>query len=456
MTKILDVQASRRAVLAGAGGMSLMALLAACAPGSLTSGDSAGQVKFWQVFNSKEAEAWFRENFVEAYNATTPKVPVNLIVKQLDTIAQQTQTALAAGSGPDIVGTAGPALVSEYVDAGYLAPLDEFATTFGWNDRLLPWALETGKIGGVLYSLPTGYETMINLYNRAYFEAKGYVLPTNRADFEALCEEAAGAGLVPIASGNADWVGVSEWLATIVFNHFSGPEAFRQALTGEISFTDPVFVDGFQLFLDYFAKGWIGGGVDRYFTNTFADQYTAVATGKSLFHWTGSWATVDAPSYFGSEAGNDGEWDWGAYPSLREGVPAEVWELSIGGTLSVNAKAGSVEGAAAFLDYLNSDPKKQGQGVAEAGLAPAAIEVAVSDFPSSVDERVSRIYQTISEAQVAGYTTWTFLPATTDSYVIEGWDKMLTGDLAPADYAAGIDSEYRKAVADGFVPPLPA
>lgn len=455
MKNFLDIQASRRAVLAGAGGASIMALLAACTPGSLTSGSGSTTTELWMTFNSKEAEDWFQKNLVDAFNSTDPLAPVKLVVKQLDTMTQQTQTALAAGSGPDLI-VSSTSYVPEFVKAGYFAPLDDFATQFGWVDRLLPWALETGKIDGILYSLPTSYETMINLYNKALFEAKGWALPTDRDEFEALCEEAVGLGMVPIAEGNADWVGVSEWLATTVFNHYAGPDAFRQALTGEIDFTDPVFVDGFALFNDYFQKGWIGGSVDRYFTNTFADQYSAVATGKALFHFTGSWATIDAPSYFGPDAGNDGEWDWGAYPSFRDGVPTEVWELSLGGTLSINAKAPSVEDAAQFLDYLNSDPQKQARGMAEAGIQPPAIQMDISDFPASVDERVSRIYQTISESQVPGYTTWTFLPAKSDAYVIEGWDKMISGAITPAQYAQTLSETYKQEVADGFVPPLPA
>lgn len=449
---VTQLELSRRRLLqlGAAGGVT--AFLSSCG----SSADSSSKsIQYWSSFNDKQAQEWIEKNWIDAYNSTDPEFPVKLTVKQLDTMVQQVQTALAAGSGPDIIKTAGPSAVSTYKDAGNITPLDDFAEEFGWSERFLPWALETGKIDGKLYSVPESYETLNALYNTTTFEKNNWTMPTSRAEFEALCEEAAGMGMIPIANGNADYQGVSDWFGSIMLNHYCGPDAIRQALTGEIDFTEAVFVDGMTLFDSYFQKGWVGGSVDRYFTNTFADMYSAVATGEGVFHYTGTWAFIDAPEYFGEAAGNDGVWDWAAYPSFRDGNPAEIWELSIGGTQSINADATSIEGTAAFLDYFNSDPAKQGRGLAEAGISPAAITIQQSDFPSSMDERVSRLYDTMGSAETVGYTTWTFFPATADVFISEGWDKVVAGDMKPAEWCAELSDIYKTAVADGFVAPLP-
>jgi hypothetical protein len=49
---------------------------------------------------------------------------------------------------------------------------------------------------------------------------------------------------------------------------------------------------------------------------------------------------------------------------LRSGIPAELYELGLGSTLSINARAQDAEGAAAFIDYLVADKKRAAQWMA--------------------------------------------------------------------------------------------
>lgn len=445
---------TRRSLLQFSMAAAAVGVLSSCAPGS-SSSPSSVNLQYWQAFNSKKIENWWRANVIEAFNDTNPGVKATLVVKQVDTIDRLTQTALAAGKGPDVVLTAGPSLVKAYKDAGYLAPLDDYAKKFKWEDRLLSWALQTGMIDGKLYAIPTTYETLLTFYNPRTFERHGWTVPKTREEFEAFCADAAGAGVMPVAAGNADYQAASEWFVAIMLNHFAGPDALRQALTGQIRFTDPIFVDAMSTLADWFKKGWFGGSPDAYFTNSFATLYSDLADGKAGLMFTGSWGLGEITSYFGDEAGNDATWDWAPVPQLRDEVPPEVWELSVGGTYSVNAH-GSVDVAASLLDFIASDPKRQGRGLAEAGVSPAAIHMEQSDFPTTIDERVSRLFATVAAATDVGYTTWTFFPQKTDTYIAQSWDKVIAGDLTPADYCAGIDKAFRGEVADGFVAPLPA
>jgi len=54
---------------------------------------------------------------------------------------------------------------------------------------------------------------------------------------------------------------------------------------------------------------------------------------------------------------------------LRAGVPEIVWDLGIGRTLSINAYSDKPDATAAYLNFLESDPKRQADGVAEVGHA---------------------------------------------------------------------------------------
>lgn len=444
---------TRRTLLATGGSAALVAFLAACADGAASSTDA---VQLWSAFNNKEGQNWITKNQIDAFNAKHPDAQIKLSVKQIDTIDRLVQTALAAGSAPDVLGTAGPAQVYAYKKAGYLQPLDRYAEQFGWKDSVLPWALQTGVIDEKLYSIPTSYESMLAFTNPATFDEYGWTYPKNRDDFEAICEEAKGRGLMPVAAGNSDFQAASEWHMTIAFNHYSGPEAIRQALSGEIPFTDPVFVDAVSLYNDWFQKGWFGGSVDSYFTNGFTSLYQKLASGKAVFDFVGSWGFSEIAPFFGSAAGNDAKYDWGPLFPLRDGVPQEVWELAVGGTLSVNAGSKVKGKAAEYLDFLLSDPKRQGRAVAEAGLEPAPIQVAASDFPASTDPRLARFYETISAAKTVGYTTWTFWPQKSDTFIAQSFDKVITKDLTPKEYCTQLDEIFQKERKAGAVPPLPA
>src|SRR5205823_6511723 len=133
-----------------------------------------------------------------------------------------------------------------------------------------------------------------------------------------------------------------------------GPDALYQALTTQIPFTDPVFVEAITILNDWFQKGWLGGGVDRYFTNGFDAVYSAVGDGKAVMDMEGDWAISSMPDFFGN---NDQGWDWFPIPALRDGVPFPLFELGIGDTYSINAESKSADAAAKFLDWWFSQPK---------------------------------------------------------------------------------------------------
>ncbi|GAA1874488.1 ABC transporter substrate-binding protein [Asanoa iriomotensis] len=448
---------SRRNLLKLGAGGALATFLGACAGGAEAPGakGKSGKLTVWAGFASKEAEDWYRANVLEAFNKKYPNVPADLVIKQFDTMAQQQQTALAAGAGPDIVGGSGPAALREYAAAGYLLPLDDYAKKLGWNDRVLGWAMKTGVVDGKLVALPTNYESMQIFYNPATLAKHGWTYPKNRAEFEAICREAKGKGIIPVSAGNADYKDSNEWHVSVFLNHIAGPDAVRQALKGEAKFSDPVFVDAIEQARGYFTQGWWGGAVDRYFTNTFPQQYQQVAKGEAVFNITGTWGLGEIGPFFGKEGGNDAEWAWGAIPSLRDGVPENIWELAVGGTRSINAKSANPDAAADFMDFHLQDPKLQGRALAEANFAPPPIAMSESDFPADLDERVSSLYAAFGDAAQVGYTTWTFFPPKTDTFIIEGWEKLITGKLTSQQYCQQIADTFGPELAAGVVPPLP-
>jgi raffinose/stachyose/melibiose transport system substrate-binding protein len=428
-------------------------LLSACAG---SAGSSATETQIWFAFNNTQDQTYFQKNFVDAYNNSKPPAKVALTVKQVSTIDELTQTAVASGKGPDILSITSPSEALKYQQAGDLLVLDTYADKFGWSNTFQPWALNSGRIGGKLCSLPADYETMAIFYNPATFSANGWTPPTTRAEFEAICQDAESKGIMPVGAGNADWQAATEWHVTWVWNTFAGPQALYEALTGKRSWTDPVFVDAITMLKGWFDKGWFGGSTDSYFTNKFATLYQKLAAGKSAMMLSGSWSFTEILPYFGSAAGNNATWDWAPLPSMNTGVAAGVFPLSVGSSFSINKVCKNPDAAADYLNFMTTDPGRQLAALAAVGQEPAPIKLASSDFPASVDSRMKRQYVELASTTNYGYTTWTFWPAKTDTYLNTAINKVLTGQLTPQAYCAGIESQFQAELKTGAVPPVPA
>ncbi|MER5788148.1 ABC transporter substrate-binding protein [Streptomyces sp. NPDC001980] len=448
---------SRRRFLQLTGTAALSATaLSACGSGS---GSAGNQVTYWGAFASTDIQKYFQQHFVDAYNKTATgakTLKAQMTVKQIDTIDRLTQTAVASGRGPDLITTTGPAQTLNYADNHRLLALDPYVEKSGWQDSFLPWALDAGRVDGKLYSLPSSFETMAVFYNPATLTRHGWQPPTTRAEFEDLCKDAKDKGIMPVGAGNAEWKAATEWHVTWVWNAFAGPEALYEALTGKRRWTDPVFVDAIAALKGWFDKGWFGGSTDRYFTNKFTDLYGDLASGKAALMFSGSWTFSEIGPYFGKAAGNDATWDWAPLPSLNTGVPAGVQPLSIGIANSVNKDCTHPEQAVAVLDYFVSDPARQLEYLAATGVAPSPVKMTEKDFPKDIDPRVKRQYLQLGEGSNIGYTTWTFWPAKSDTYIYEQMEKVLTGGLSPKDYCAGLDKLFQQELKAGARPPVPA
>lgn len=446
---------SRRRFLQLTGGSTLGAMLLSACGGSGSGTGSSGRIAYWGAFASEDVERYFQQNFVDAYNEQASGATVEMSVKQIDTIDRLTQTAVASGSGPDIIATFGPAQALAYVGNDNLLALDDYADSLGWTQSLLPWALDTGRVDGTLYSVPQNYETMSVFYNPATFDANGWTPPTSRAEFEALCQDAADRGIMPVGAGNAEWKPATEWHVTWALNAFAGPQAVYELFTGARPWTDAVVVDTIALLKDWFDRGWFGGSTDRYFTNNFTDLYAMMAAGEVAMMVSGSWVFSEIGPYFGEAAGNDADWDWAPLPALDTGVEPGVFPLSVGGAYSINTDCADPDAAADYLNFLVTGAERQLGALSAVGLPPAPVKLADGDFPADIDERKKRLYEQLNASTNVGYTTWTFLPVRSDTYVYEQMDKVLVGDVSPQGWAAGLDEVFQEELADGGTPPVP-
>ena len=362
---------SRRSFLAGAGAVAAATGLSAC--GTAPARHPAARSRCGPRSRKFSKSSTSKSSTSIPGTRPHPGTPLDITVKPSNTLVQLQQTAVGAGAGPDILAENGSSTVIPLAQAKQILPLDQYASQYGWDKLLLPWSFDASTWQGKLWSVPNAYETMLMYYNPATFDQHGWKPPTDLQETEALFTEAHGRGIQPITAGNAGFRAATEWFVTMFWNHYSGPDALHQALTGQIKWTDPVFVEPLQILQRWFSNGWIGGSSQDYFTTQFATCYKNLVTGKGLTYWSGTWEFANLPLYFGKAGQNNATWTWANLPQMRPEIPKVVNELSIGGTYSINAKAKDPDGVAKFLGWYLANKKAAVIGLKQFGNEPPPI-----------------------------------------------------------------------------------
>jgi raffinose/stachyose/melibiose transport system substrate-binding protein len=399
----------------------------------------------------------FNAVFADPFHAANPGIKLEISAQENlnDTI----RTAFAAGEAPDILQTPGASFIAEFIGAGLIMPLTDAAAQYGWEDKLLPWAYQSGIIEGELYSIPLTYESMVLIYNKTLFEEKGWSVPTNLAEMEALANTAKAEGINPFSYGNADWKADNEHLMGIYLNNYAGPENVYKALIGEKKWTDPEFVEATQLLKTHIAdNGWFSGSLETYFAYTWDDFWSDLANSKAAMMMVGTWGFRGATDFF-TDAGT--EWDWAPLPVFSDMAGEYNYELATGSTLSVNGQSDHPEAVLAVLDFLLSDPARVLQIAApySFGEFVVPLKFTEADFPEGTDPRIIRFFTDFAKVTGEGrygYTTWTFWPADADVQLWTAIENVWFGEMSVEDYLSEQQALWDQARAEGKTLPIPA
>ena len=414
--------------------------------------DERKVVTFWFAQANSDGQAALRSDLVDAFNASQDKYLLQLEVKGA-AVNNLLKVALLAGNGPDIVQTSGPAYLTAIANAGQLLPLDDFAARYKWKERFLPALLNTGVYGNKLYALPRDYESMHLFFNKQLFSENGWKVPTNRAELEQVADAALAKGIVPFGAGNADWKGVNEWLMTVFFNNVAGPDNVRKALSGELPWTAPPFVEAVELSKSWYNKGYFG---KNYFSLTIEQSFLQVVNGKAAMAMNGTWS-FGTKSYGMSKP--DTVMDVVPIPGLSERVTAPLVHLACGATLSIAKSSQNAEGAAAVFEFMLSRKFYETMN----RDWPGKWALPVKDLPPDLlqgigyplfEKTIAGLHEAFSKGRF-GFTTWTFWPNASNSYVIEGIEQVWLNRITTEAFLNRLQTVFAQEYREGKVPPLP-
>lgn len=409
-------------------------------------------ISWWYETITPENRDLLQSMLVDPFNAAHPDQELSVDIRGTE-LDKQLRVALLSGSGPDIVYTAGPSYVAAMAQAGQLLPLDDYAAKLGWNDRLLPLFIELGRYNGKLYALPKTYETLGLFYNKALFDQNGWQPPKTIAELETLAEAMKAKGLVPFAAGNADWRPANEHYVSLVFNSIAGPDNVYKALKGEIPWTAEPFVRSIDTLNKWWQAGYFG---PNYFSLTGEQAFAQVATGQAGMAPTGTWNFQNVPRYFPA---NNAVPAFAGFPSA-DGVPYPIYALGIGSTFSIAATAQNPDGAAAVIDQVFSEDfygeiNSVWQGEWNTPLKDLSkVKMADTVLPLYTDT-MKMLTASVAAGQY-GYTTWTFLPPATDTYLVSGVEEVWLGRITTAEFLEKLDQTFQQEKAQGKVPAVPA
>ena len=378
----------------------------------------------WMTDETRGAAVDFiKEDIIAPYERENPGVKIKLIINS-NSVDQHRQQ-LAAGAGSDIISVDGPMTLKRFARSGYLLPLDEYSTKYEWDNRFADWAYETGIYDGKLYGLPKELEALVVWYNKDLFKEKGWEVPGNLQELNALNDAIQAEGLIPFAFGSASYKAANEWWLSVVYNAYLGSDYFEEILEGNRPWTDEKVEEATDIWANMWSSGYIS---DKQSQAISSDEARALFDSqKAVMMLEGTWALATLE---GEE--RPFEYDFFVMPAWGEGIETNL-PLAIGESTAINAKTKHPEESADFLDWYYS--MEVSEGLAEHGKVNPLKELDVSKMDlSPMIKKVFNEIDTYSDNNMVGYASWTYWPPKVQYYLWDNIEALFMGQLSTKEY----------------------
>ena len=312
---------------------------------------AATELTLWSHWADQQTKVDFVNEAVKRFEAKHPGDTVKVTWYQKNPLYSALKVALSAGNAPDIFYT--EVNQTEYIDNGFIAPLDDLVN---WNN-VYDWARKAWTFNGKTYGFPLETQSVIIVSNADLLEKFGYPLPANRqldqAQFMDLVKKARAAGITPISQGAGDRPYPGTYLTYSSLLHELGPDDYQRLLTGQLPYKDPRVVSTLK---------WIKDLIDA---KAYPPSLATMKLGESHYYFHTKPGAVMFPigSWYASRAFTTP--DKGGepvnfprsvmrFPAMNDGACNNCETVAVGGSYSINAASTHIKLAADLLNEMDT------------------------------------------------------------------------------------------------------
>lgn len=345
-------------------------------------------ITMWSHEADQVAKVAWRETAARNFESKNPGVKVKITWYEKVALYPALKTALRAGQGPDIL-YAEPDQ-TEYMDGGYLLPLDDLVN---WTN-IEAWAREVWTYKGKTYGLPQEVYTIEVYYNKDLMKKLGITLPANgqvsQAQFLDIVKKAGAAGTTPIVQGVGDRPFPGAYVIHEALLKKLGRVDYGKLLDGKLSYKHPRVVEVFK---------WVKELVDA---GAYPKSFATLKLGESHYYFhtkpgglmfpMGSWYTGRAfvPPDRGGQPDN---FPLGLmnFPATDGGACNHCKTLAVGSSFAINAVSKYPKLAAGMLNEM-ATPE-----MGTLWLSTIYLQTAIKSDPSKVTGKYAAYFQELAE-----------------------------------------------------------
>lgn len=381
---------------------------------------------FWDDLNATEdlISLGYKETIERFNNDYKGKYHVTPITTNLEEYYNKLNALVAADDAPDVfIVSPGPQL-TDYVEPGVAAPLDDYLNKDGWKDTFTSDAVFTQQTyDGKIYAVPLNTAAACCFYNTEMFENAGASIPTNWDEMIETCDKLKDAGYTPvtISAGTA-------WCLSMVAGYLCEAEGVElpKLADGSASWEDGKLESvGNKLlqFSKYFQRTAVGDTNDIATANFYNEEAAILIQG--------SWVIGQI-----NGANPDFESKCGVFQ-----FPGVERLIAKSDSLCMSSSTKYPDAAAALIKYFTDDTAQK--YTAEKG---GKIPVTKVEYDASVaPKQLSYVMDIFGSAKgTFGFYNESMPTTETGAHFDDTMVAVFLGDMTPAEAAKDMEDYYKE------------
>ena len=273
---LISSTVSRRGLLAGAGGLAVLAALTACSPG----GTRSSTVKFWNMPWGGTAFSPLDKRITLAYKPADGLPAAGYQAVQWANFTTTFASAIASGTGPAVSSGSGTQAF-QFAEKNHIAYADGLLESWrkdGLYDDFLPGLLDTMKTDKGYVAVPYNLDMRALWYRKSLLEKAGVEPPTDWQSYLDVCAALKkigvfGFGIASGAQGNGfqSLVGLLINNGGGLFNADQKPDCVT-----------PANIEALEFVVEMVRKGYMDPGSVSYSTTNAQSQWKAGTFGMGF------------------------------------------------------------------------------------------------------------------------------------------------------------------------------